>query len=88
MSNVKTTANQPVQWFVECDTFTNESIERELSARGLESDAISAHFDALGNDGKLHNVLGIPSTFIKMLKGAKVNDTRFQFRFWKRNGTK
>jgi len=82
-----TRSKQPVQWFVECDAFTNESIEQELASRGLGSDALSAKRDVLGSDGKLHDVLCIPSTFVTMLKSAKKNDRRFQFRFWKRNGS-
>ena len=77
-----------VQWFVECDAFTNESIESELASRGLGSDAISRYTDMAGSDGKPHDVLLIPSTFIKKLKSAKSNDQRFRFRFWKRNGSK
>jgi hypothetical protein len=75
-----------VQWFVECDAFTNESLERELSARGLGSDAVSKEVGALGSDGKLHDVLAIPSGFVRRLMAARANDRRFKFRIFKRNG--
>ncbi len=88
MSDIKEKASRLVQWFVECDAFTNESLERELSARGLGSDHVSKHVDMPGSDGKLHDVLAIPSNFVRRLKDAKANDRRFQFRFWKRNGSK
>ncbi len=77
-----------VQWFVECDVFTNESIEQELASRGLGHDSISRYPDMIGSDGKLHDVLLIPGTFVKKLKSARLNDRRFQFRFWKRNSSK
>lgn len=82
------TGKSSVQWFVECDAFTNESIEQELASRGLGHDAISRYADMAGSDGKLHDVLLIPSTFVKKLKSVGSNDKRFQFRFWKRNGSK
>lgn len=76
----------PVQWFVECDAFTNESLEAELSARGLGSDHVSRYVDMPGSDGKPHDVLGIPSGFVKRLMAAKARDSRYVFRLWKRNG--
>ncbi len=75
-----------VQWFVECDTFTNESLERELSARGLGSDLVSAEVGLMGSDGKPHDVLAIPSGFVRRLMAAKANDSRFKFKIFKRNG--
>lgn len=75
-----------VQWFVECDPFTNESLERELSARGLGSDLVSAKVGIMGSDGKPHDVLAIPSGFVRRLMAAKANDRRFKFRIFKRNG--
>lgn len=86
MSDIKEKASRSVQWFVECDAFTNESLERELSARGLGSDHVSKHVDMPGSDGKPHDVLAIPSSLVRRLKAAKANDGRFHFRFWKRNG--
>lgn len=75
-----------VQWFVECDAFTNESLERELSARGLGSDLVSKAVGVLGSDGKSHDVLAIPSSFVRRLMAARANDHRFKFRIFKRNG--
>lgn len=75
-----------VQWFVECDPFTNESLERELSARGLGSDSVSAEVGLMGSDGKPHDVLAIPSGFVRRLMAARANDRRFKFRIFKRNG--
>ncbi|HCJ45865.1 MAG: hypothetical protein GW815_03275 [Candidatus Moranbacteria bacterium] len=84
----KESGKSTVQWFVECDAFTNESIERELALRGIGYDSISRYPDMVGSDGKSHDVLLIPSTFVKKLKSARVNDKRFRFRFWKRNGSR
>ncbi len=86
-SSSSETTRSPVQWFVECDAFTNESLERELSARGLGSDAISKYVDMLGSDGKSHDVLSIPSSFVRRLMATKTNDGRYVFRLWKRNGS-
>lgn len=84
---VKVKGDKPtVQWFVECDPFTNESLERELSARGLGSDLVSAEVGLMGSDGKPHDVLAIPSGFVRRLMVARVNDRRFKFRIFKRNG--
>ena len=77
--------NRVVQWFVECDAFTNESLERELAARGLGSDVVSAEIGLLGSDGKPHDVLAIPSVFVRRLMAARANDRRFKFRIFKRN---
>lgn len=76
----------PVQWFVECDPFTNESLERELAERGLGHDHVSKHVGMMGSDGKRHDVLAIPAAFIKKLRAAQKHDPRFVFNFWKRNG--
>lgn len=86
MKREKAKALPTVQWFVECDVFTNESLERELSARGLGSDAVSKEVGVLGNDGKPHDVLAIPSGFVRRLKAARANDHRYKFRIFKRNG--
>jgi len=87
MTMAQTKGNRPaVQWFVECDPFTNESLERELSARGLGSDQVSAEVGLMGSDGKPHDVLAIPSGFVRRLMAARANDRRFKFRIFKRNG--
>lgn len=78
---------KPVQWFVECDTFTNEALEQELAARGLGHDYVSKHVGMMGSDGRPHDVLEIPAPFIKKLRAAKKRDSRFVFKFWKRNGS-
>lgn len=80
------TKRSAVQWFVECDPFTNESLERELSARGLGSDQVSAMVGLMGSDGKSHDVLAIPSGFVRRLMTARANDRRFKFHIFKRNG--
>jgi hypothetical protein len=84
MSDVKKA--KPVQWFVECDTFTNEALERELAERGLGHDSVSKHIGMEGSDGKPHDVLAVPAPFIRKLLAAKKRDSRFVFKFWKRNG--
>ena len=86
MKQERAKALPTVQWFVECDAFTNESLERELSARGLGSDAVSKEVGVLGSDGKLHDVLAIPGGFVRRLKAARANDHRYKFRIFKRNG--
>lgn len=75
----------PTQWFVECDPFSNESVERALSECGI-SDAESKFVGISGSDGKKHDVVMIPPEFVKKLRAAKRGDRRFRFRFFKRNG--
>ena len=77
-----------VQWFVECrgDLMSNESLAVALAEIGIDADEVR-HPGMLGNDGRHHDVWQVPSDFVKKLRAAKRGDKRFQFRFWKRNGS-
>lgn len=81
----ESTEKTAVQWFVECDPFTNESLESGLAEYGI-SDAESKFVGVPGSDSRKHDVILIPSSFVKKLRAAKQCDKRFKFRFWKRNG--
>lgn len=76
-----------VQWFVECNPFSNESLQRALAEHAI-NDAESKHIGVFGSDGKPHDVTRIPASFVKKLLTAKQGDKRFNFRFFKRNGTR
>ncbi|MDP3957801.1 MAG: hypothetical protein Q8Q10_04885 [bacterium] len=75
------------QWFMECGNFSNESVQRELAEWGI-SDYESKHPKMPGSDGKKHDVIEVPSSFVKKARDAKQTDERFKFRFWKRNSAK
>lgn len=75
-----------VQWFVECgNPFSNESVTCMLAEIGI-GDAESKYPSMLGSDGKPHDVILIPSDFVKKIRAAKQGDSRFKYRFFKRNG--
>lgn len=80
------TSARSVQWFVECNPFSNESLQSALAEHGI-SDAESKQVEELGSDGKPHDVTQIPGNFVKMMRAAKQGDKRHKFRFWKRNGS-
>lgn len=76
----------PVQWFVECgDPFSNESLAAALAERGI-SDAESKCVSVMGMDGRRHDVILVPAYMVMKLRAAKRGDSRFKYRFFKRDG--
>lgn len=86
VKDVKSGERPAVQWFVECNPFSNESVQRALAEQGI-GDAESKYVGMLGSDGKEHDVILIPSNFVTKLREAKQGDKRFKLRFFKRNGS-
>jgi hypothetical protein len=75
------------QWFAECgNMISNESLAMSLAEIGI-SEAEAKHPGMQGSDGKKHDVWQIPSDFVKKLRSANQSDSRFKYRFWKRNGS-
>jgi hypothetical protein len=73
------------QWFVEpLDYFTNEAIARVLAREGLVDEA--EQVGVVDKYGKVHNLWRVPGGKIQLLHRAKKTESRFQFRFWLRNG--
>jgi hypothetical protein len=67
--------NENTRWFVEVDSFTNESLSNELNRRN-----IAAGSDQLIRDenGKMHNAWDVPYQLITMLQRGEIV---FPFRF-------
>ncbi len=76
------------QWFVEYKNPDDGVRLREyLSLHGIGDE--NTLIGEMGSDGRMHDVIEVPGSFITKLRDAKYHkrtDPIFRFRFWKRSG--
>lgn len=76
------------QWFVECNNPDDGvRLRKYLALHGIGDENMLV--GEVGSDGRPHDVIEVPGSFITKLRDAKRfkrTDPIFRFRFWKREG--